>query len=318
MADFSFDRVLLIRGDINNGEFQWVNQPLDQPISGTVNDPTGPGLGVLDTGDSTTASSSFVDGDYTGHFITVTHDGVSYNFGIFETGLGSSSFDYCIPYNPGDLPFDLPSSVPSSFEDATVGFDETLSNAANCFLTGTRIATPSGPRAIQTLAPGDHVLTANGQARLVRWVWQQQITNIFGLGDTRAPVCVTAHALAPGCPDRDLILTADHALFVDGALINAGALVNDTTITRLPLSAMPATFTYWHVETDAHCVLMAENCPAESFIDYRGRDGFDNYGAYLAQGGKDRVISEMACPRVASSRLVPAALKRRLHPRRVA
>jgi hypothetical protein len=75
---------------------------------------------------------------------------------------------------------------------------------------------------------------------------------------------------------------------------------------------MPARFTYWHVETEAHEVVLAENCPAESFIDYTPRDCFDNHAAYPARYGRDRLISEMALPRVSTARLLPPRLRARL------
>jgi hypothetical protein len=121
------------------------------------------------------------------------------------------------------------------------------------------------------------------------------------------PICVTAGALGPGRPARDLYLSGDHALEIDGYLINAGALVNGRTIHQV--AEMPkAGFTYYHVETDAHELILAEGCAAESFIDYAGRDGFVN--------GDDRAgeppIREMDLPRISDVRLVPDSIRTRL------
>ncbi len=41
-------------------------------------------------------------------------------------------------------------------------------------------------------------------------------------------------------------------------------LINGTTITREPVVAV----TYWHVELDAHDILLAEGLPAESYLDW--------------------------------------------------
>ena len=63
-------------------------------------------------------------------------------------------------------------------------------------------------------------------------------------------------------------------------------------------------FTYYHVETVAHELLLAEGVAAESFIDYAGRDSFEN-----AEEAQDRSIPEMALPRVSAKRLVPDSLR---------
>ena len=104
---------------------------------------------------------------------------------------------------------------------------------------------------------------------------------------------------------RDLIVTADHAMLLDGVLINAVALVNDVTIRLIPATQMPARYRYWHIETSAHEVLLAENCATESYVDYAMRRGFDNYDAYLARYGHDRPIPEMTLPRIGTARLLP-------------
>ncbi len=94
-----------------------------------------------------------------------------------------------------------------------------------CFMPGTRIRTPSGETSVEALAIGDLVLTTVGAAVPVRWIGRQTVARMF-VEDLRLPVCVKAGALADGVPSRDLHLSPDHALFVDGVLIQAGSLVN--------------------------------------------------------------------------------------------
>ena len=122
-------------------------------------------------------------------------------------------------------------------------------------------------------------------------------------------------------------MTGDHALPFGDMLVNAGTLAEDGTPIRfLPLSEMPTKFTWWHVELENHEVVLANGgVPAESFIDYVGRSGFDNYDEYLEIAGADRLIAEMPLPRVCAHRLVPPDLREALGieppsymPRRVA
>ena len=181
-------------------------------------------------------------------------------------------------------------------------------NNLNCFCTGTLIDTPSGKRPVEELTAGDVVLTAEGKETTVHWLGQQFVDTKLRHPKMVNPICITAGALGGGLPERDLFLSQDHAVAIDGTLYNAGALVNGETIyqvAEMPLDG----FTYYHVETDAHELLVAEGVAAESYIDYAGRDGFDN-----AEAGTGREITEMDLPRVSTSRMVPESLK----PRKVA
>ncbi len=119
---------------------------------------------------------------------------------------------------------------------------------------------------------------------------------------------IDAGALGPDLPNGPLTVTADHALLFGDMLINAGAPAEDgTTIRLLPLSDMPTRFTWWHVELENHEVVPVNGgVPAESFIDYVGRSGFDNYDEYLDLVGADRLIPEMPFARISARPLVAA------------
>ena len=75
---------------------------------------------------------------------------------------------------------------------------------------------------------------------------------------------------------------------------------------------MPAEFTYFHIETENHDVILANGAPAETFIHYAGRMAFDNCGEYIELYGAERIIPEMDVPRISSRRLLPDAIKERL------
>lgn len=183
-----------------------------------------------------------------------------------------------------------------------------ITGTPNCFAAGTMIAGEHGEVAVEDLKAGDLVRTADGRLTPVTWLGTQQIDTRLTHPAKVNPICITAGALGGGLPLRDLHVSADHAIEIDGTLYNAGVLVNGETIYQK--RQMPKEgFTYYHVETEAHELLLAEGVAAESFIDYAGRDSFDN-----AADAGERVIPEMALPRVSAARLVPAALKVRLAP----
>ncbi len=180
-----------------------------------------------------------------------------------------------------------------------------------CFLAGTRIATPAGEVAVEALAIGDLVLTADGRVAPVRWVGVQTVVTLFADPLRSFPIRITAGALGQNLPVRDLLVSPDHALMLDGALVQAGALVNGTTIIRE--AAMPERFTYFHVELEDHALILAEGVPAETFLDTVTRRRFDNWADYEARyGDTGATISELPAPRIKSARQLPQALRARL------
>ncbi len=183
---------------------------------------------------------------------------------------------------------------------------------ASCFAPGTLISTPSGAQLVEELEPGDMVLTADGRAVPVRFNLCQSAAKRAVMPERFEPVRIEAGALGDGLPLRDLVITGDHGMILDGLVINAGALVNGGSIAWVPFAEMPDPVVYYHIETDAHDVILAEGAPAETFIDVAGRQVFDNYQGYIDLYGAERIIPEMDRPRISSQRLVPDAIKARL------
>ena len=257
--------------------------------------------GLLDAGVDYFGNNSVL---FTGH--TIDFDGETYAIFSDRTDFSDGS-NYFIPYD-----ISRQNIAHLANGGRSTGFTETGARVFNCFATGTRIATPDGDKPIEMLRAGDLVLTHDGRSAPVIWRARQSIVNPCNLSVGRSPVRIEAGALGPNLPDAPLTVTADHALLFDDMLINAGTLVNGTSIRLLPLSEMPARFNYWHVELEKHRCVVANGVPAESFIDYVGRSGFDNYDDYLDLVGADRLIAEMPLPRVCAHRLVPPGLREAL------
>jgi len=175
-----------------------------------------------------------------------------------------------------------------------------------CFMPDTRIATPTGEVAVETLQIGDLVRTSDGRSMPIRWIGRQTVSVRFA-DELRLPVRVQAGALAEGVPSRDLFVSPAHALSVAGVLVQAGALVNGATITRE--RDVPPIFVYYHVELDDHSLILAENTPAETFIDNVGRSGFDNWEEHQKLYPAGRAMMEMPNPRAKANRQVPQAVR---------
>ncbi|WP_146343811.1 Hint domain-containing protein [Falsiphaeobacter marinintestinus] len=204
-----------------------------------------------------------------------------------QDGSGDQSSDLTSP--------DFPDDVPTSF--------------ALCFAKGTLIATPRGTAAVETLASGDPILTQDGTQVTVKWVGRQTVATRFAPAERLMPVRFAAGSLGAGLPHADLTVTADHAMLIDGVLCNASALVNGTTITRVPLDEMGDTFTVYHIETEAHEIILANGAPTETFIDNVSRRVFDNFAEYEALYGDTPEMTELPYPRAMSARQVPQQVR---------
>ncbi|WP_127560704.1 Hint domain-containing protein [Nioella ostreopsis] len=181
-----------------------------------------------------------------------------------------------------------------------------------CFCEGTQIATPERECAVEDLQIGDMVLTAKGDATPVKWIGRQTVATRFGPAERLMPVRFAAGSLGEGLPHADLTVTADHGMLVDGVICHAGALVNGTTITRVPLSEMGETYTVYHIETEDHEIILANGAPAETFIDNVSRRAFDNYAEFEALYGDVPEMEELPYPRAMSARQVPGRIRHKL------
>jgi Hint domain-containing protein len=178
-----------------------------------------------------------------------------------------------------------------------------------CFMTGTRIRTPSGEVRVENLKTGDLVLTVNGNAMPVRWVGRQTVSKAFAHDET-LPIRIKAGAIDVQVPCEDLLISPRHAIFIDGILIQAGALVNGSTVVRE--QHVPDRYTYYHIELDDHSLILAENTPSETFIDNVDRESFENWQEYEALYPTGKPLQEMPWPRAKSLRQVPVAIRTRL------
>ena len=200
---------------------------------------------------------------------------------------------------------------------AVLNIDTTNPLPAPCFFSGTLIATPSGERKVEELVSGDLVSVQDSRIVPVKWIGRQTVSTIFGPAERLMPVRFAAGSLGGGggatlLPHSDLPVTADHAMYVDGILCEAGALVNGTTITRVPLSELDGRYTVYHVETEAHEIVFANGAPAETFIDNATRRAFDNFAEFKALYGDPPEMKELPYPRASNARHLPARIKARI------
>jgi hypothetical protein len=163
--------------------------------------------------------------------------------------------------------------------------DDETPGAQTCFIRGTRIETAAGSRKVEDLAVGDLVPTVFGGMQPIRWVGSYRYRrNDPGRPWAKIvrPVRIAPSALGPGSPHADLLVTQAHALYVDGALVEAGSLVNGTTIT-LDAAETVDELEFFHIKLDAHDVIFAEGAPCETLLTVD--ESANNFAHYVRHYG---------------------------------
>ncbi len=138
-----------------------------------------------------------------------------------------------------------------------------------CFTSGTMIDTPYGPRAVESLKPGDWVLTRDDGPQCLRWTCQDTRSSAELAADpSLAPARIPAGAFGPGCPASDTLVSPQHRLLIASAqtqllfgeeevLAPAKALFTSARATE-PV-------TYVHLLFDRHHLITANGMAMESF-----------------------------------------------------
>ncbi|MGG5817489.1 Hint domain-containing protein [Falsiroseomonas sp. HW251] len=188
------------------------------------------------------------------------------NFTIDTFGSGSNQYQII--------------TFPNGNANTIIGFDTVIRDdipAPICFAAGTDILTARGEVMVQELRTGDLVATIGASGaplKPVLWVGRRRIALAGNPNAHRlAPVRIEAGALAENTPHRDLLVSPDHCLFLDGMLVPARLLVNGTSI-RVERGLTEVT--YHHVELERHDVLLANGAAAESWLDAGNRAWFEN------------------------------------------
>lgn len=135
-----------------------------------------------------------------------------------------------------------------------------------CFVAGTLITTKEGDVPVETLSPGDLVLTKDEGFQPLRWIG----TRTVDADGSLAPIEIAADtfgkhgALKLSPLHRVLVKDAiAELLFAESeVLIAAKDLVNDTSVRR----CLGQTVTYVHLLFDRHQVVYSEGLATESFL----------------------------------------------------
>jgi autotransporter-associated beta strand protein len=257
--------------------------------------PADSGLTIVDNASTTLASAQVVIGGFvSGDTLTVGTPGAltpSFSNGTLTlTGTASvatyqtalESVAYSSSQADPSLGHTHTSRTLTWIVNDGVAVSNTGTSAVNvtCYGRGTRILTDRGEVAVEDLRAGNSVVTHNGSVRPIQWVGRRRVDlRRHPAPELARPIVIRANAIADGVPWRELRVSPDHALLVDGVLILARQLVNGASIEP---DRQCNAVTYYHVELETHDLLLAEALPAESYLDTGNRGTFENGGAPLS------------------------------------
>ncbi len=144
-----------------------------------------------------------------------------------------------------------------------------------CFLRDTIISTAHGKVRVNDLKIGDLVKSSGNKFVPVKFIGKRKLVKTDSNWEPEVePVIVRKNAFGNGTPTRDLIVSPEHAFYIDELLYKAEELVNDSTIVRM--GETPGNeIEYFHVDLGFHDLVFAEGAAAESFGG-TSREHFDN------------------------------------------
>jgi hypothetical protein len=164
--------------------------------------------------------------------------------------------------------------VRTSFQPQDITMGSRASGGVICFTPGTRLMTPTGPRAIETLREGDLVSTRDNGPQEVLWTGHRRMTGarLFAMPHLR-PIRIRASAFGIGQPEGDLLVSPQHRMLLRGraaaslfnadeVLVMAEGLINDHSIV---VDHALREVTYVHVLLPRHQIVWANGIETESF-----------------------------------------------------
>ncbi|MEZ5755777.1 MAG: Hint domain-containing protein [Paracoccaceae bacterium] len=164
--------------------------------------------------------------------------------------------------------------VRTSIDRARVAAGGREGGGVICFTPNTRIATPEGPKLIQTLRPGDRILTKDDGPQEVLWTGHRRMSGarLYAMPHLR-PIRFRAGAFGNDRPEPDLLVSPAHRMLVKGAaaqalfgtsevLVRAEDLLNDASIM---VDHALREVTYVHILLERHNIVFANGVETESF-----------------------------------------------------
>ncbi|WP_422048910.1 Hint domain-containing protein [Shimia sp.] len=145
-----------------------------------------------------------------------------------------------------------------------------------CFARGTQIATSEGEVAIETLSVGDKVMTKDNGAQPIRWIGNRHISaEELEKHPNLKPVRISAGALGPDMPKRDLVVSPQHRIFVSSKIAERMFGKSEVLIAAKKLTMFkgidvvednPDGVSYYHFLCENHELVWSEGTVTETLF----------------------------------------------------
>lgn len=156
-------------------------------------------------------------------------------------------------------------------------FTQTTPNSGSvpCLCAGTRIATVRGSVPVEDLQPGDRVITADGPPAVLRRVMSRKIpARKLARNPKLLPVRISAGALGPGIPSRDIWASRQHRFLVSSPVVKRMLGQQEALLAAIRLTQLKGVFvdakaqdvTYFHLIFDQHQIVFADGAATESLL----------------------------------------------------
>lgn len=150
-----------------------------------------------------------------------------------------------------------------------------------CYAKGSLILTKQGYVPIENIKAGSMVVTKGKiddgsfkeeDLRLDHVLWISKF-KVHHLTSKTRPICIKRNALGENSPFRDLYVSPEHGLIVNGQMIAAKKMVNGRTIYQ---DNECDSVEYYHLECDKHSGIFANGLLAETYLEGNNRHVFDD------------------------------------------
>ena len=211
----------------------------------------------------------------------VDPQGGTYQLTFTDSGGTSHTEDFLLWSTGSNFIFaPLPGSAfdDGSVVDALGGWQEWTTGFewvdVTCFAEGTQIATPDGPRPIETLKVGDLVTTTFGTSA-IEWIGRRSFSAIELVDNPKLlPVCISKGALGKGLPNKDLWVSRQHRMLVHSKIAQRMFGMDEVLVPAIKMTKLPGVFvdetvgqvTYYHLLFKLHEIIYAHGAPTESLL----------------------------------------------------
>ncbi len=155
-----------------------------------------------------------------------------------------------------------------------------------CFADGTHLMTPQGERRVETLQIGDQISLADGSVAPLRWVFAKRWTPAqMKARRNLAPIRIKQGALGINLPKRDLRVSQQHRILVEGVIAQRMFGAREVLVPAIALLPLAGVFvdqpsmpvSYYHIMLERHEIVISEALRSESL--YLGKQALQSIPA---------------------------------------